>query len=178
MTLVYIINPSDLPVVIMKYISISITILDIIAFLISIYFWRFIWQYIPVLAEIYFPDINGIWQGKITFNANSQEKELEAKVRIKQNLWHINIDLCSSTSKSSTLVAYPTIEAGNHKLYYIYHNIPNKPEYPEYKGTAILNIILQAKPMKINGVYYTIRGTNGRIELKQISRNPNEDYEL
>jgi hypothetical protein len=133
---------------------------------------------IPILSEAYFPDINGIWQGKIIFNINENEKELDAKVRIKQSLWNINIDLCSNTSKSSTLIAYPTIEAGNHKIYYIYYNIPNNPEYSEYKGTAILNVQLQSSPMKLNGSYYTIRGTKGRIKLKQISSNPQEDYEL
>lgn len=148
------------------------------AFLVSVYYWRFIWKLIPVLAEIYFPDINGIWQGKILFDSGSEQKELDAKVRIKQNLWQINIDLCSTTSKSYTLVAYPTIEAGNHKLYYLYHNTPNKPEYPEYKGTAILNVKLEAKPMELSGRYYTIRSTNGRMELKRISLNPKEDYEL
>ena len=148
------------------------------AFLVSVYFWRFIWKLIPLLAEIYFPDVNGIWQGKILFDIGLEEKELDAKVRIKQNLWQINIDLCSTTSKSYTLVAYPTIEAGNHQLYYLYHNTPNKPEYPEYKGTAILNVKLEAKPMELSGRYYTIRGTKGRMELKRISLNPKEDYEL
>ena len=176
--LLFILGSQSLSIEVVRYISISITILDVVFFLVSIYFWRKIWEIFPVFSEIYFPDINGIWQGKIIFESNLQEKELDAKVRIKQNLWQINIDLCSTTSKSYTLVAYPKIEAGNYKLYYLYHNTPKKPEHPEYKGTAILNVKTETKPMEFNGQYYTIRGTKGRIELKQISLNPKENYEF
>ncbi len=133
------------------------------------------------MSETYFPDLNGIWQGKIVFDSdlgNLEKRELEAKARIKQTLWQISINLCSTTSKSYTLVAYPTIKAGNYNLYYIYQNTPKKPEYPEYKGTAILNVKLEAKPMELSGQYYTIRGSKGIIELKRISLNPKEDYEL
>ncbi len=149
-----------------------------ITLLVTVYFWRWIWKVIPVLSEIYFPDINGIWQGKIIFNRGLEDEELDAKVRIKQNLWQINMDLCSTTSKSYALVAYPTLEAGNHKLYYMYQNTPKNPKFDEYKGTAILSVKLEAKPMELSGQYYTIRGTRGRIELKRVSLNPKESYEL
>jgi len=181
LVIVYWLNSSSSSLEVIKYLSLSITTLDIIAFLVSVYFWRWLWKFIPILSEIYFPDINGIWQGEIIFDSNSgnlQNRELEAKARIKQNLWEINIDLCSTTSTSYTLVAYPTREAGNCKLYYIYQNTSKNPEYPEYKGTAILNVKLEAKPMELSGQYYTIRGSKGRIELKRISLNPKEDYEL
>lgn len=174
----YFLTPYKLPLEGIRYVSFSITILDVIAFLISVYFWRWLWKLIPVFSEIYFPDINGIWLGKLIFDADLEEKELDAKVRIKQNLFNININLCSTTSKSYTLVAYPRLESGDHKLYYVYHNTPKKPEYPEYKGTAILSVKLEAKPMELSGQYYTIRGTKGRIELKRISLNSKEDYEF
>jgi hypothetical protein len=176
--LLYWLNSSSLSLGAIKYISISITTLDVIAFLVSVYFWRWIWKIFPLFSEIYFPDINGIWQGKIIFESDSQKKELDAKARIKQNLWQINIGLSSTTSISYTLVAYPSLEAGNHKLYYIYHNTPKNPEYSEYKGTTILNVKIEAKPMELSGQYYTVRGTKGRIELKRISLNPKESYEL
>ncbi|MBD2005374.1 MULTISPECIES: hypothetical protein [Cyanophyceae] len=176
--LVYLLTPYNFSLEVIRYVSFSITILDVIAFLISVYFWRLLWKLIPILSEIYFPDINGIWEGKLIFDTGLEEEQLKAKVRIKQNLFNININLCSTTSKSYTLVAYPTLEAGNHKLYYVYHNTPKKPEYPEYKGTAILSVKLEAKPMELSGQYYTIRGTKGRIELERISLNSKEDYEF
>ncbi|NEP19771.1 MAG: hypothetical protein F6J97_23280, partial [Leptolyngbya sp. SIO4C1] len=161
LVLLYFLSPSNKSLEITRYIGVSITILDVFAFLISIYFWRAIWEKIPIISEVYFPDINGIWDGKIIFidAASNQEKELAARVRVKQNLWKINMNLCSATSKSYTLVAYPTIEAGNHKLYYVYHNTPKKPQYPEYKGTSILSISFSSRPMELKGQYYTIRGT-------------------
>ncbi len=131
-----------------------------------------------MLSTMYFPDLNGIWEGRIIFEAKSQEEELNAKVRIKQNFWSIDIDLCSTTSKSHTLVAYPTVEAGNYRVYYVYHNTSQKPKYPEYKGTSILTVSLESDPMRITGQYYTIRSTKGNIELKRISDNPNDNYEL
>lgn len=63
------------------------------------------------------------------------------------------MDLCSTTSKSYTLVAYPTVEAGNHKLYYVYHNIPKNPQYPEYKGTSILGVSFSSRAMELKGQY-------------------------
>ena len=163
----------------MRYAGTIVSILDFAIFITSIYFWRFLWEKIPSISEIYFPDINGIWEGKIVFGDEpNQERKLQAKVRIKQNLWKINMDLCSTTSKSCTLIAYPTIEAGNHKLYYVYQNTPKNPEFPEYKGTSILGVSFSSEPMEMKGQYYTIRGTKGRIELRRESSDPKGDYEL
>jgi SMODS-associating 2TM, beta-strand rich effector domain len=177
--LLYFLNPSNKSLEMMRYLGMSVTILDLIAFFVTIYLWRFIWEKIPVLSDIYFPDINGIWEGRIFFlNSLGEEQALIAKVRIKQNLWQINMDLCSETSKSSTLVAYPTLEAGSHKLYYVYQNVPKNPQYPEYKGTSILELNVSSDPVQLRGQYYTIRGTQGRIELVRSSLNPKEGYEL
>lgn len=129
----------------------------------------------PALSNQIFPDINGIWEGKIIFHDNNQQLvELDAKARIRQDLWQINMDLHSTTSQSHTLVAYPIIEAGNPKLYYIYHNTPNNPEYSEYKGTTILAVKLEATAVELIGQYYTIRGTRGRLELKRTGADPKQ----
>lgn len=101
-----------------------------------------------------------------------------AKARIRQNLWQLTIDMCSETSKSHTLIVHPTIEAGNYRIYYMFHNISKNPEYPEYKGSSILTTKLESRPLELDGHYYTMRGTIGRIELKRISTNPKEKYEL
>jgi len=131
------------------------------------------------LSSSYFPDLNGIWEGKIIFQGNPEHNNsLNAKARIKQNLLSMHIDIYSTTSKSNTLIAYPTIEAGNKKVYYVYHNTPKIPEYPEYKGTSILEVNNESIPMKLIGHYFTIRGTRGRVELKRISQNPNDDLDV
>jgi hypothetical protein len=176
--LAYWLDPSISSLGVLKYLSVSIFVLDIGILLISFYLWRWIWKYIPVLSEIYFPDLNGIWEGRIIFQSDSGQDGLDARARIKQNLWSIHIDLSSTTSKSHTLVAYPTLESGNQMIYYIYHNTPKNPEYPEYKGTSLLTVKSETSPMQLNGRYFTIRGTRGRIELRRTSLNPNETYEL
>jgi hypothetical protein len=75
-------------------------------------------------------------------------------------------------------VAYPTSEAGNYVIYYVYHNTPKNPEYSEYKGTSLLEIKRGNAPTQLNGHYYTVRGTRGRVELKRISDNPKEHFEM
>jgi len=175
---VYWFDPTNSTLEVKKFLSTSIFILDIAILLISVYLWRWLWKMVPLLSTEVFPDLNGIWEGHIKFQNKSQEEKLNAKVRIRQNLWSISIDLCSTTSKSHTLVAYPTIESGNHRIYYVYHNTPRNPKYDEYKGTSILTVNLEAKPTQLNGSYFTMRATKGTIELKRISINPNEDYEL
>lgn len=134
----YFIDPQATSFETLRYLTFVITFVDILILIFSKYFWRSVWKRVPALSRQIFPDINGIWEGKIIFYDDNQEPtELEAKARIKQNLWQIHMDLQSTTSQSHTLVAYPIIEAGNPKLYYIYHNIPNNPEYPEFKGSDV-----------------------------------------
>ncbi len=158
----------------MSVASTTITVLDLFIYFISIKGWRWVWRLIPAFSDTVFPDLNGIWEGSIIF----EDQRLAAKARIRQNWWRIAIDLHSETSKSHTLVAYPIKEAENPKLYYIYHNEPQDPNFPEYKGTSILVPRMNSKPMRLSGHYFTVRGTVGRIELSQISFNPAQDFAL
>ena len=163
----------------LRYSSGILFALDVVVLIVSVSAWRWFWKRIPQLSNLYFPDLNGIWQGNIKFETNTGElRALEAKVRIKQNLWSIQLDLCSETSKSSTLVAYPGEELGNKVLYYIYQNVPKNPKHNEYKGTSLLSVDITSASSRLNGHYYTVRGTRGRIELKRISPDPNQPYEL
>jgi hypothetical protein len=114
----------------LRYVSAAILVIDLLLLLISVSLWRMLWRWVPILADIYFPDINGIWEGKIVFKDNKTGKDvrLNARARIKQSLWTIYIDLASTTSNSHTLVAYPTNSSGNQTLYYVFHNIPQDPD--------------------------------------------------
>ena len=176
--LAYWFDPSNSSLGVLKYLSASVFVLDILIFFVSLYFWRWLWKFIPLLSDMYFPDLNGIWEGRIIFQSATEQDGLDAKARIRQNLWSIHIDLYSNTSKSYTLTAYPTFESGNRIIYYVYHNIPKNPEFSEYKGSSILEVRSETTPMQLSGHYFTIRGTRGRIELKRTSLNPNEGYEL
>jgi hypothetical protein len=176
--LAYWFEPTNSSLATLRYISGIIFVVDIAFLLLSTILWRSFWKYIPILSEIIFPDVNGIWEGKILFDNGSDHKYLDAKARVRQNFWSIKIDLYTTTSKSSTLVAYPTNDAGNPMIYYVYHNIPQNPKYPEYKGTSILEIKCGKAPKRLSGHYYTIRGTKGRVELQRVSENPNGSFEM
>jgi hypothetical protein len=178
--LAYFLNPlaTSASLETLKYLSAAMSVLDIIILLVSTYLWRWLWKVFPFLSDKYFPDINGIWEGKIIFHDIAENNGLVAKARIRQDLWSIHIDLFSTTSKSHTLVAYPTIEAGNQILYYVYHNTPQNPEYPEYKGTSLLLIKGKTTALELSGHYFTVRGTKGRIELKRVNDDPKENIEM
>lgn len=163
----------------LRYVSTAILIIDLLLLLISVSLWRTLWRWLPVLADTYFPDLNGIWEGKIAFkDKTGKDIQLNARARIKQSLWTIYIDLASTTSDSHTLVAYPTNSSGNQMLYYVYHTIPQDPDFGEYKGTTILEVKGDKKAPQLQGSYFTIRESRGRIELRRISDNPNGSYEL
>lgn len=171
-------DPQGTSLSILKLLSAAIFVLDAAIILVSTYLWRPLWKLIPLLPSLIFPDLNGIWEGRIIFESSTGETKLKAKARIRQSLWSIHIDLYSETSKSHTLVAYPTSEAGNQVLYYVYHNTPKNPQFPEYKGTSLLTIKRGTTPSQLSGHYFTVRGTIGRVELKRVSDNPNGKYEM
>ena len=174
----FIFKPNASPFELLRYSSLVIFILDVLVLVTSTLLWRRLWKRVPLLSDHYFPDLNGIWQGNIAFESNLEPRSLEAKVRIRQNLWSIHIDLCSETSKSSTLVAYPTTESGNKILYYIYNNVSKTPSFGDYKGTSVLSVDTKSSSSRLNGHYFTARGTKGRIELERVSSDPNQPYEL
>ena len=136
--------------------------------------WRSIWKLFPILADKYYPDLNGIWQGKITFE--DPQGELSVRARIVQDLTQITMDFSTETSESYSLVAHPRVEGGNHILYYIYRNTPKNPQYPEFKGVSILNVKSEKLSLELSGHYFTVRQTRGRVELKRKSSNPKENY--
>lgn len=174
----FVFNPGASLFEILRYSSFVLVLLDGCVLITSTLLWRQLWRRLPFLASQYFPDLNGIWQGRIEFESNSKSKYLQARVRIRQSLWSIYIDLCSETSKSSTLVAYPTTESGNKVLYYIFHNVSRTPGYNDYKGTSVLAVDTTSPSFRLSGHYFTARGTRGRIELKHISSDPDQPYEL
>lgn len=174
----FVFNPNASLSELLRYSSLVIFALDALIFLIATLLWRKLWKLLPFLSDHYFPDLNGIWQGDIAFGSSSKPKSLKAKVRIRQNLWSIHVDLCSETSKSSTLVAYPTTESGNKILYYTYNNVSKTPGFGDYKGTSVLSVDVKSPSSRLNGHYFTARGTKGRIELERVSYDPNQPYEL
>lgn len=137
---------------------------------------RLIWGSIRRVKKNLFPDLNGTWDGEIIV---SESLQIPARAVIKQSLLQVQIEIHTETSKSITLETTPTVEFGQHRLYYLYKSIPKNPEWDEYKGTTTFDIRTVTegteKFLELSGAYFTSRLTIGRVRFRQISRNIDED---
>lgn len=159
-----------------KLFGISSAVAALLIFLIGARFTsRKIWSILRFIDETLFPDINGAWEGEISFDG----KELEARAVIRQTLSHTQIDLHTPTSKSITLESTPVNESGQPRLYYVHRVTPRNPNWHIYTGSTLFDvrhiIVDEKKVLELSGIYYTDRKTNGRIRLRRISENSAQD---
>lgn len=151
-----------------KLFTISSGITGFLIFLIGTNFTaRKIWFVMRFFDGSLFPDINGTWEGEITF----PEGKLTARAVIRQTLSHTQIDLHTPTSKSITLESTPVSESGQLRLYYVHRVTPQNPDWHIYTGSTLFDVrYVQEngkKVLELSGYYYTDRKTNGRISLRQ-----------
>lgn len=136
---------------------------------------RRIWSAMRIFDGSLFPDINGTWEGEITFEGG----KLIARAVIRQTLSHTQIDLHTPTSKSITLESTPVSESGQPRLYYVHRVTPQNPDWYMYTGSTLFDVrYVQEKGKKVlelSGHYYTDRKTNGRIRLRQIGGDCAQD---
>lgn len=137
---------------------------------------RFIWFIVSKINKSLYPDLNGVWEGKILPGSG---KNMEARAIICQTLLHARIDLHTETSKSFSLETTPAMEGGQFKLYYTYQSKPKNPDWSAYTGVTIFDIRSPSKdparPLELSGYYFTSRKTNGRILLRRVSGEINTD---
>lgn len=136
---------------------------------------RKIWFAMRFFDGSLFPDINGTWEGEITFEGG----KLIARAVIRQTLSHTQIDLHTPTSKSITLESTPVSEGGQPRLYYVHRVTPQNPDWYIYTGSTLFDVrYVQEngkKFLELSGHYYTDRKTNGRIRLRQIGDDCAQD---
>lgn len=136
---------------------------------------RRIWSAMRYFDGSLFPDINGTWEGEITFEGG----QLTARAVIRQTLSHTQIDLHTPTSKSITIESTPVSESGQPRLYYVHRVTPQNPDWYIYIGSTIFDIryvlVNGEKVLELSGHYYTNRKTNGRIRLRQIGNDCSQD---
>jgi hypothetical protein len=159
-----------------QVIALSSVISAVIIFLLlTPYSSRKIWALISFFKKDLFPDINGTWHGKVTMEIG----EIEVRAVIRQSLLSTQIDVHGRTMKSITLETTPTVEQGQKKLYYMYRSTPKDPSRLPYYGTTLFDIRRTEndgkKILELSGNYYTDRKTIGRISLKQVGNDPNND---
>lgn len=136
---------------------------------------RRIWYAMRFFDGSLFPDINGTWEGEITFEGG----QLTARAVIRQTLSHTQIDLHTPTSKSITLESTPVSESGQPRLYYVHRVTPHNPDWYIYTGSTLFDVryvkINGEKVLELSGYYYTDRKTNGRIRLRHIGNDCSQD---
>lgn len=136
--------------------------------------WRWLWRWIPVLANIY-PDLNGTWDLTISWNRQDQSGEVVARAVIRQNFFRISMEVEAPDSESRTLSAVPKkdAESGRAALHYIYlvtpHAKPGKSP-TSYNGAAILAVSGDAL-QKLAGNYWTSHQSVGRLSLTRGGRS-------
>ena len=136
---------------------------------------RVIWRFARHFNKSLYPDLNGVWEGKIITEDGS---EIAARAIIRQVLLQTEIDMHTPTAKSATLEATPVMERGQYKLYYTFRATPKMVGHGAYIGSTIFDIRMldgPASQFELTGKYFTDRKTIGRTELRQISDDTNRD---
>jgi len=138
--------------------------------------YRYIWKYLRKFKITALQDLNGVWSGTIQ---PTNSKPIEVRAIIRQTLYSTEIDVHGETVKSVTLSASPMVEAGQHKMYYVYRAEPKEPTWSPYTGTTRLTLrVLESNddcPLVLSGQYFTDRDTKGTIELRQTGLDPTKD---
>lgn len=133
--------------------------------------WRCIWKKIPVLNEVVFPDLNGVWHIDIHWSNGPDNGIAVGTAVIKQSLVKMSMEISTHTSYSETLMVKPkkNNESNRPSLFYIYRNTPKiitASNPGSYLGTAILNLSLNSES-ELSGNYFTERNTQGHFNLKK-----------
>jgi hypothetical protein len=160
-----------------KIITISSIVSSIIIFsLLSPGVSRNIWHIASIFDKSIFPDLNGTWEGEVTFENNNK---IIIRAVIRQSLLTTQIDMHGETTKSITLETTPTIEQGQKKLYYVYRSYPKDPVMPAYTGSTLFDIRYpdssDRKIIQLSGHYYTDRKSIGRIYLDRTGTDSDKD---
>ena len=108
-----------------------------VALVLSPFCYRWLWQKGRTISSTLYPDLNGTWSGNIETETGAI---IEVRAVIRQSILNTEIDMHGKTMKSVTLAATPSIEAGQHKLYYTYRAEPENPRWSPYHGTTTLTV--------------------------------------
>ena len=154
------------------------TVLTIDMFLFWIFAkWGWKWTFLQGWL-VPFPDLNGIWKGKIKslWKNSDKTEEIITTLTIKQTFLNIHCGVktmeSESESYSASFIVNP--ETGKKQLVYSYYNKP-KPSVRDgsipHDGTVLLNIIVDNAKVKLEGEYWTSRKSIGEIFLEKADSN-------
>lgn len=125
--------------------------------------WKFhIWK-LPLSKT---PNLNGEWISSITYSSG----EKITKIKIKQDLFGIQVNLESDEIDSVSLVASILEEHGKRYLIYTYTTDPKqefRDKNPVQWGTAKIDI---TDLNDVTGYYWTTRGTQGSMKMEKVKK--------
>lgn len=145
---------------------------------------KWLWKFPLFNQMISVPDLNGTFDGKITFRRNGQEECKTCKLAIKQTCSNIKIksrfsrDGENDTESVSTEAFVKTDGAGDQHLYFYYQNrgsCMDGDTLDQHDGMNVLEINNDGENIHLNGYYFTNRNpqTKGCIEVTKINERAN-----
>jgi hypothetical protein len=162
----------------LKLVSLSAMVIGTVLVAIANFIWRWLWQQLPFLNRIFFPDLNGIWEGTLKSTwidpqTGQSPAPIPTKITIKQSILTISIKqkTAESTSWSNLVIPEAHPEADRYRLWYSYSNQPKREvshRSEQHDGIAWLEISLDEKADDLEGQYFTSRRTSGDITVRRV----------
>lgn len=140
--------------------------------------WRWLWRKFPILNKVFFPDLNGTWEGtlKSTWIDPKTEKgiaPIPSRLVIRQGILHFSIKQQTGESKSWSTHVIPEADpdADRYRIWYGYTNKP-KMEFShrsnDHDGIAWFEIEIDEDPDHLVGQYFTSRRTSGDMDFRRV----------
>lgn len=144
--------------------------------------WRRVWRVLPVLNRVFFPDLNGKWEGTLQTtwvdpDTSQVPPPIATKVTIRQGILSISVKQRTEESDSwaTRVIAEANSDADRYRLWYSYSNKPKAAvshRSCDHDGVAWLEVSLGDDPDELRGQYFTSRRTSGDILLRRVSSEP------
>lgn len=134
-----------------------------IAELIIIVYCKWLWQ-IKILNFLKVKNLNGTWDCTIKYNFQNEYRQKECKVKIKQDLFGIQVNFNTDETNSWSVTASIESNHENHYLVYVYKT-ETKKEYRYGNRDQYAAVRLLIEGDKMSGEYWTNNKTDGIMEL-------------
>ncbi|GEO17873.1 Cap15 family cyclic dinucleotide receptor domain-containing protein [Microvirga aerophila] len=158
--------------------SFIVTIITGVLVLAANWAWPLLWRMIPALGRTLFPDLNGVWQGKLVSTwvdpaTGEVMPPIDATITIRQTLFttHVSLKTGESTSHSTRAFLERFAETQRFRIWYSYNNDAQaqfQHRSSPHEGVGFLEC--ESDDLgSLTGRYYTARKTTGDIEVSRRS---------
>ena len=166
----------------LKAISLIATFIGTVLVAVANWTWRGLWRRFPALNRLFFPDLNGVWEGTLQTTwidplTGVVPGPIHSRLIIRQGVLKFSISqrTAESDSWSTTVLPEADAESDRYRLWYAYSNKPKAAvahRSSTHDGVAWLEISLEDDPDQLRGQYYTSRRTTGDMTLQRVSQWP------